>query len=71
MRLSLALRGADDDIVHSANFYTDRTPEHAEGFYADEPMIAVPKKDYLYGTRSTLGETASFGLDFGGSTSAR
>ena len=28
-------------------------------------MIAVPKKEYLYGTRSSLGETASFGLDFG------
>jgi hypothetical protein len=28
-------------------------------------MLAVPKKEYLYGTRSSLGPTASFGLDFG------
>jgi hypothetical protein len=64
--LALALRdGSDDDTVYSANFYADRDPKHADAFYTDELMIAVPKKDYLYGTRSTLGETASFGLDFG------
>ena len=64
--LALALRdGGDDDTVHSANFYADRAPEHAEGFYTDELMVAVPKQEYLYGTRSSLGATASFGLDFG------
>jgi len=28
-------------------------------------MCAIPKKDYLFGTRSSLGPEASFGLDFG------
>lgn len=65
--LAPALRdeAGDDDTVHSANFYADRDPAHAQGFYTDELMVAVPKKEYLYGTRSSLGETASFGLDFG------
>ncbi len=63
--LALALRDTEDDTVYSANFYADRESEHAQGFYTDELMIAVPKKEYLYGTRSSLGETASFGLDFG------
>lgn len=63
--LALVLREGDDEIVHSANFYADRDPKHAQGFYTDELMVAVPKKEYLYGTRSALGPTASFGLDFG------
>jgi hypothetical protein len=65
--LALALRepDADDDTVHSANFYADRDPKHAQGFYTDALMIAVPKTEYLYGKRSSLGPTASFGLDFG------
>jgi hypothetical protein len=65
--LALALRepGTDDDTVYSANFYADREPQHAQGFYTEALMIAVPKQEYLYGTRSSLGPTASFGLDFG------
>ena len=65
--LALALRepGDEDDTVYSANFYADRDPKHAQGFYTEALMIAVPKKEYLYGTRSSLGPTASFGLDFG------
>jgi hypothetical protein len=65
--LALALRepGADDDIVYSANFYADRSPRHAQGFYTQALMLAVPKKEYLYGTASSLGPTASFGLDYG------
>jgi len=65
--LALALRepGAADDTVYSANFYADRAPEHAQGFYTDALMIAVPKKEYLYGTQSSLGPNASFGLDYG------
>jgi hypothetical protein len=63
--LALALREGDDDTVWSANFYADRDPKHAQGFYTDELMIAVPKKEYLYGTRSSLGQTAAFGLDYG------
>jgi hypothetical protein len=65
--LALALRepGAADDTVYSANFYADRAPEHAQGFYTDALMIAVPKMEYLYGTRSSLGPTAAFGLDYG------
>ena len=65
--LALAIRdGAPgDDLVWSANFYADRSPEHAEGHYTNELMIAVPKMEYLYGTSSSLGPDASFGLDYG------
>ena len=65
--LALAIADADsgDDLVYSANFYADRSREHATGFYTDELMVRVPKKEYLYGTTSSLGDTASFGLDFG------
>lgn len=65
--LALAVRdGAPgDDLVYSANFYADRSPEHAEGFYNKDLMVAIPKQEYLFRTRSSLGETASFGLDFG------
>ena len=65
--LALALRepATGDDRVYSANFYADRSRRHEQGFYTDELMIAVPKLEYLYGTNSSLGDTASFGLDFG------
>ncbi len=65
--LALAIRGQvpDDDVVYSANFYADRKREHDEHFYTDDLMIRVPKKEYLFGTTSSLGEKASFGLDFG------
>ena len=65
--LALAIRGRlpDDDIVYSANFYADRKPEHDEHFYTDDLMVSIPKKEYLFGTTSSLGGKASFGLDFG------
>jgi hypothetical protein len=65
--LALALRdpGEPDEWVYSANFYADRAEKHATGFYTDELMVRVPKNEYLYGTRSSLGPTARFGLDFG------
>lgn len=65
--LALALRdpARRDDTVYSANFYADRSRKHEQGFYTDELMISVPKNEYLFGTKSSLGDTASFGLDFG------
>lgn len=65
--LALAIRepGAADDDVYSANFYADRSSEHERDFYTRELMIRVPKMEYLYGKTSSLGEKASFGLDFG------
>lgn len=65
--LALALRdgNAADDLVYSANFYADRRPEHDQAFYTNDLMVAVPKLEYLFKTTSSLGETASFGLDFG------
>jgi len=65
--LALALRdGAPgDDLVYSANFYADRDPKHAERHYTDNLMATIPKKEYLYGTSSSLGPKGSFGLDFG------
>jgi len=65
--LALGVRdGApNDDLVYSANFYADRSDEHAVGFYTENLMAAIPKKEYLFRTTSSLGETASFGLDFG------
>jgi hypothetical protein len=65
--LALALRdqAPGDDLVYSANFYADRKPEHEKGFYNDDLMVRIPKKEYLFKTTSSLGDTASFGLDFG------
>jgi len=65
--LALAIRDQTpgDDLVYSANFYADREPEHAEHFYTDDLMTRIPKKEYLFRTTSSLGDKASFGLDFG------
>lgn len=65
--LALAIRDAapGDDLVYSANFYADRDPAHDRDYYTDALMIRVPKLEYLYGTSSSLGPKASFGLDFG------
>jgi hypothetical protein len=65
--LALAVRDGvpGDDLVYSANFYADRSPAHARGFYTANLMAMIPKREYLFGTRSSLGHEASFGLDFG------
>ena len=65
--LALAIRDqiAGDDMVYSANFYADRTRKHEQGFYTDDLMVGIPKKEYLFGTTSSLGDKAAFGLDFG------
>ena len=65
--IALAIRDQvpGDDLVYTANFYADRAPEHASGFYTADLMVGVPKREYLFKTVSSLGETASFGLDFG------
>jgi len=64
--LALAIRPpAGEDLVYSANFYADRAAKHAEGFYTAELMVRIPKNEYLFRTSSSLGDTASFGLDFG------
>lgn len=54
-----------DDLVYSANFYADRASKHEVGYYSKELMVAIPKKEYLFKTISSIDETASFGLDFG------
>ena len=65
--LALAIRDQvlGDDLVYTANFYADRAPKHATGFYTEDLMVRAPKKEYLFKTNSSLGDTASFGLDFG------
>ena len=65
--LALAIRDRvpGEDIVYSANFYADRTPAHETDFYTDDLMVRIPKMEYLFGTTSSLGDKASFGLDFG------
>jgi hypothetical protein len=65
--LALAIRdpSSADDLVYTANFYADRAREHDKGFYTDDLMVKVPKSEYLFKTSSSLGDTASFGLDFG------
>jgi hypothetical protein len=65
LALSIREPGVTDDMVYSANFYADRTPEHAKDFLTADLMLRIPKMEYLYGTRSSLGDKASFGLDFG------
>ena len=65
--LALAIRdGAPgDDLVYSANFYADRSRKHETGFWTDDLIARIPKMEYLFGTKSSLGDTAAFGLDFG------
>jgi len=65
--LALALRDLvpDDDLVYSANFYADRSSKHEQGYYTADLMVAIPKKEYLFKTTSSLDDLASFGLDFG------
>lgn len=65
--LALSIRddASDDERVYSANFYADRAREHESGFYTDDLMLNIAKQEYLYKTFSSLGESASFGLDFG------
>lgn len=65
--LALGIRDdtTGDDLVYTANFYADRTPKHESGFYTDDLMLTIPKQEYLFKTVSSLGDTASFGLDFG------
>jgi hypothetical protein len=65
--LALGIRDAlpGDDLVYSANFYADRTRKHESGFYTKDLMVAIPKREYLFKTVSSVAETASFGLDFG------
>ncbi|HSQ83052.1 MAG TPA: hypothetical protein VLU54_18285 [Casimicrobiaceae bacterium] len=65
LALSIRDRAPGDDLVYTANFYADRTRKHAKGFYTDDLMVSIPKKEYLFKTTSSLGDTASFGLDFG------
>jgi hypothetical protein len=65
--LALAIRdqAPGDDLVYFANFYADRTEKHATGFWTDDLMARIPKKEYLFRTTSTRSEFAAFGLDFG------
>lgn len=65
--LALNIRddASNDERVYSANFYADRTREHASGFYTDDLMLNIAKQEYLFKTFSSLGDSASFGLDFG------
>ena len=65
--LALAIRdlAPGDDLVYTANFYADRNPRHENDFYIDDLMLGIPKNEYLFGTTSSLGDKASFGLDFG------
>ncbi|HEU5311172.1 MAG TPA: hypothetical protein VFV24_06935 [Candidatus Eisenbacteria bacterium] len=65
--LALAIRDGvpGDDLVYSANFYADRSEEHAKGFYNADLMVRIPKLEYLFRTASTVSPDASFGLDYG------
>ena len=72
-RLALAVRdGAPgDDLVHSANCYADRHDRHAAGFCTDELMVRILKKEYLFGTSSTVSARRRSGWTSARSTSAR
>jgi hypothetical protein len=65
--LALAVRdqASVDDLVYSANFYADRSAGHEANFYTRDLMVAIPKKEYLFATSSSLDPKASFGLDYG------
>jgi hypothetical protein len=69
--LALAIRdGAPDDFVYSANFYADRSEEHAKGFYNADLMVRIPKLEYLFGTKSTVGTRRRSAWTLARSTSA-
>ena len=63
--LAVAQDGANEPVVYSANFYADRDPKHAANYVTSDLMLRIPKTEYLYGTSSSLGAKASFGLDYG------
>nr|WP_315594638.1 hypothetical protein [uncultured Cupriavidus sp.] len=65
--IALAVRddGAHHDMVYSANFYADRSPEHARAFYTQQLVVGLPKTEYLFKTTSSLDTLAVFGLDYG------
>ncbi|HZZ92232.1 MAG TPA: hypothetical protein VFE23_06700 [Usitatibacter sp.] len=65
--LALGLRdeASGEERVHSANFYADRDEKHERDFLASPLILSIPKMQYLYGTSSSLGPKASFGLDYG------
>jgi hypothetical protein len=65
--LALGLRdeASGEERVHSANFYADRDPQHMRDFHGSPLILVIPKMEYLYGTSSSLGPKASFGLDYG------
>lgn len=65
LALNVRSDATDEETVYSANFYADRTEKHANGYYNADLMLGIPKAEYLFKTASSLGETASFGLDFG------
>ena len=65
LALNVRNEATDEETVYSANFYADRAEKHAEGYYSADLMLSIPKTEYLFKTSSSLGETASFGLDFG------
>ncbi len=65
LALSIRDSASNDEFVYSANFYADRDAKHATGYYIDDLIMRIPKMEYLYGTRSSLGRTAAFGLDYG------
>src|SRR5258706_7500993 len=50
--LALAIRDQTpgDDLVYTANFYADRAPKHAKGFYTDDLMAKTPQQEYLFKT---------------------
>ena len=66
--LALAVRdpGTAEVLVHSANFYADRSEEHSpEKYYTDDLVMAIPKDEYIWGVHSSISPKAHFGLDFG------
>jgi hypothetical protein len=65
LALAVSEPGHADDTVYSANFYADRDAAHESEYYTRDLMVAIPKMEYLYGTKSSLDPKASFGLDFG------
>ena len=65
--LALAIRdkAGGDEIVYTRQLLCRSSVRACPGFYTDDLMVRVPKQEYLFQTKSSLGDTASFGLDFG------
>ncbi|QZA77912.1 hypothetical protein K4H28_00265 [Deefgea tanakiae] len=65
LALNIPDHATQQESVYSANFYADRDAKHQDDFYTQDLILKIPKQEYLFKSKSSLSDLASFGLDFG------